>query len=188
MRAKWVGGGGGWCIFSGPGSDFSFVLVILMPFAVLWIIEQWDQDTSIHLWTVQVKYCYTYTCTVFTWSHFFMSCLSRWGSDDWTLLFYSVIDSYWSPPWSLMHWGETKWWTFCRWLFTRGQFWPSGIVIGCVCGSVCQCVCVNHELVRTITHRLFKLGSPCLDQRCKTPWFRSLLFLGMIDLDLQGQI
>ena len=50
------------------------------------------------------------------------------------------------------------------------------------------CVCINHELVRTITHRSFKLGSPNLDQRCKTPWFRSLLFLGMIDLDLQGQI
>ena len=59
-------------------------------------------------------------------------------------------------------------------LFTRGQFWPSGIVIACVCGSVC--VCINHELVRTITHRPFKLGSPNLDQRCKTPWFRSLLF------------
>ena len=73
-------------------------------------------------------------------------------------------------------------------IFTRGQFWPSGIVIACVCGSVCPCVCSNHELVRTITHRPFKLGSPNLDQRCKTPWFGSLLFLGMIDLDLQGQI
>ena len=70
--------------------------------------------------------------------------------------------------------------------FTRGQFWPSGIVIACVCGSVC--VCINHELVRTITHHPVKLGSPNLDQRCKTPWFGSLLFLGMIDLDLQGQI
>ena len=67
-------------------------------------------------------------------------------------------------------------------VFTRGQFWPSGIVIGCVCGSVCQCVCVNHERVRTITHCSFKLRSPNLDQRCKTPRFRSLLFLGMIDL------
>ena len=57
-----------------------------------------------------------------------------------------------------------------------------------LCGSVCPCVCVNHELVRTITHRSFKLGSPHLDQRCKTPCVRSLLFLGMIDLDLQGQI
>ena len=34
-----------------------------------------------------------------------------------------------------------------------------------VCMSVC--VCINHELVRTITHRSFKLGSPNLDQRCK---------------------
>ena len=54
--------------------------------------------------------------------------------------------------------------------------------------GLCVSVCVNHELLRTITHRLFKLGSPNLDQRCKTHWFRSLLFLGMIDLDLQGQI
>ena len=71
-------------------------------------------------------------------------------------------------------------------IFTRGQFWPSGIVIACVCGSVC--VCINHELVRSITHHPVKLGSPNLDQRCKTPWFGSLLFLGMIDLDLQGQL
>ena len=62
-------------------------------------------------------------------------------------------------------------------VFTPGQFWPSGIVIGCVYGSVCSCVCFNHELVRTITHRSFKLGSPNLDQRCKTPWCRSLSFL-----------
>ena len=55
-----------------------------------------------------------------------------------------------------------------------------------VCVSVC--VCINHELVPTITYPPFKLGSPNLDQRCKTPWFRTLLFLGMIDLDLQGQI
>ena len=50
------------------------------------------------------------------------------------------------------------------------------------------CVCINHELVRTITHHSFKLESPNFDQRCKTPWFRSLLFLGMIDVDCQGQI
>ena len=56
-----------------------------------------------------------------------------------------------------------------------------------LCVRVCVCVCINHELVRTITHRPFKLGSPNLDQRCKTPWFRSLLFLWMLDLDLQGQ-
>ena len=30
-------------------------------------------------------------------------------------------------------------------LFTRGQFWPSGIVITCVCGSVCVCMCVYQS-------------------------------------------
>ena len=58
----------------------------------------------------------------------------------------------------------------------------------CLCLWVCVCVCINQELVHTITQCPFKLGSPNLDQRCKTPWFRSLMFLGMIDLDLQGKI
>ena len=53
---------------------------------------------------------------------------------------------------------------------------------------VSVCVCINHLLVRTITRHLFKLGSPNLVQRSKTPWLRSLLFWGAIDLDLQGQI
>ena len=73
-------------------------------------------------------------------------------------------------------------------VFTRGQFWPSGIVVACVCLCVCPCVCVNPQLVRAITHHPFKLGSPNLDHRCKRPWLRSLLFWGVIDLDLQGQI
>ena len=53
----------------------------------------------------------------------------------------------------------------------------------CLPLSVCVCVrpCVNHELVRVITHHLFQLGSPNLDQRCKRPWLRSLLFCGTID-------
>ena len=69
----------------------------------------------------------------------------------------------------------------CNWgIFTRGQFWPSGIVIAClcVCVRVCVCVslCVNHLLVRAITWDPFKPGSPNLDLRCKRPWLRSLLF------------
>ena len=44
------------------------------------------------------------------------------------------------------------------------------------------------KFVRAITHQQFKLGSPNLDQRCKRPWLRSLLFCGTIDLDRQGQI
>ena len=75
---------------------------------------------------------------------------------------------------------------------TRGQLWPSGIVVACVCLCVCVCMCVcvsvNHQFVRTITCHPLKLQSPNLDQKCKTPWLRSLLFLGFIDLDLQGQI
>ena len=58
----------------------------------------------------------------------------------------------------------------------------------------CRCLrlfvrpCVNHLLVRAITRDPFKLGSPNLNHRCKRPWLRSLLFWGVIDLYLQGQI
>ena len=64
-----------------------------------------------------------------------------------------------------------------------------GIVIACICLSVRVCVClsVNHLFVHAITQDSFKLGSPNLDQRCKKT-LRSLLFCGLIDLDLQGQI
>ena len=71
-------------------------------------------------------------------------------------------------------------------IITRGQFWPSGIVVACVCVSVS--LCVNHLLVRAITWDPFKLGSPNLKHRYKRPWLRSLLFWGVIDLHLQGQI
>ena len=56
-----------------------------------------------------------------------------------------------------------------------------------VCVSVrpSVCVCGKHLM---ITHHPFKLGSPNLDNRCKRPWLRSPLFLGVIDLDLKGQI
>ena len=73
-------------------------------------------------------------------------------------------------------------------IFTRGQLWPSGIVVACICLCVYVCVSVNHQFVRTITCHLLKLQSPNLDQKCKTSWLRSLLFLGFINLDLQGQI
>ena len=36
------------------------------------------------------------------------------------------------------------------------------------------CVWINHELVRTITHHSFKLGSPNLDQLRKIHWWRCL--------------
>ena len=58
----------------------------------------------------------------------------------------------------------------------------------CLCVRPSVCVCGKHLLVCVITHHPFKLGSPNLDNRCKRPWLRSPLFLGVIDLDLKGQI
>ena len=59
----------------------------------------------------------------------------------------------------------------------------------CVCVRVwvCQSVCQSLACPRDNSGPL-KLGSPNLDQMCKRPWLRSLLFLGVIDHDLQGQI
>ena len=64
----------------------------------------------------------------------------------------------------------------------------------CMAIGYCRCLrlsvrpCVNHLLVRAITRNPFKLGSPNFNHRCKRPWLRSLLFWGVIDLYLQGQI
>ena len=72
------------------------------------------------------------------------------------------------------------------------NFYPRPVLASgyCRCLRVCVyvCVSVNHEFVRAVTHQPFKLGSPNLDQRCKRPWLRALLFCGMIVRDLQGQI
>ena len=74
----------------------------------------------------------------------------------------------------------------------RGHFRPSGIVVACVFVFVCPCglvsVCINLGFVRAITNHSFKLAPLNLEYRCKRPWLRSLLFYGVIDLDLQGQI
>ena len=47
-------------------------------------------------------------------------------------------------------------------IFTRGQFWPSGIVIACVCGSVCVCVYQSrvcpHDNSSPIQARITKFG------------------------------
>ena len=40
----------------------------------------------------------------------------------------------------------------------------------------------HFELVCAITHHLFKLGSPNLDQRCKIPWLRYLLLISLLVL------
>ena len=63
---------------------------------------------------------------------------------------------------------------------TRGQFWPSGIVVACVC------VCVGQS--RASTNQPFKLESPNLDQRCKRPWLRSLLFWVRLTLNFKVKL
>ena len=54
----------------------------------------------------------------------------------------------------------------------RGQFWPTGIVVACVCVSVS--LCVNHLLVRTITWdpfqaRITKFGPKMQNNLVKVP-------------------
>ena len=71
-------------------------------------------------------------------------------------------------------------------IITRGQFWPLGIVVACMCVSACMSI--NHEIVSVISQQLFKLGSPNLEQRWKMHCLRSLLFCEAINCDLQGQI
>ena len=68
------------------------------------------------------------------------------------------------------------------------HFHPPTMSFVCLCVRPSVCVCGKHLLVCLITHHPFKLGSPNLDNRCKRPWLRSPLFLGVIDLDLKGQI
>ena len=75
---------------------------------------------------------------------------------------------------------------FINFIFTWGQFWPSGIVASCVCLCVCPSVRQSHACPRDnsspVSARITKF------ERCKRPWLRSLLFCGTIDHDLQGQI
>ena len=78
---------------------------------------------------------------------------------------------------------------FVSWFLPEASFGLRVLSLpACVCVCVCVRVSVNHEFVRAITHQPFKLGSPNLDQRCKRHWLRALLFCGMIDRYLQGQI
>ena len=101
------------------------------------------------------------------WTHY--NDLSQAGS-NFSYQYREVLVSWW-PQISLTE----------PFIFTRGQFWPSGIVVACVC--LCVSVCVRQPpVVRVITHHQFKLGSPNLDHRCKRPLLRCLLFWGWLTL------
>ena len=66
---------------------------------------------------------------------------------------------------------------------TQGQYWPSGIIIACVC------VCVRQLFfVRTITHLTFQLHSSNLDQKIQQILLKVPIVLVLIDPELPGQI
>ena len=50
------------------------------------------------------------------------------------------------------------------WIFTRGQFWPSGIVVASVCVCMCVCLCVRQSWAcpsdnsSTVQARITKFG------------------------------
>ena len=67
-------------------------------------------------------------------------------------------------------------------------FYPRPVVASGYCRCLRLSIRPSPSFFCTITHHLFKLESPNLNHRCKRPQLRSLLFLGVIDLDLQGQI
>ena len=62
-------------------------------------------------------------------------------------------------------------------IFTRGQFWPSGIVIACVCVSVrvSECLCVYqslacpHDNSSAVKAKITKLGSEMQNTLLKMP-------------------
>ena len=63
------------------------------------------------------------------------------------------------------------------WVFTRGQFWPSGVVVACVCVSVCSCVhvCVcqsracPHDNSPLVQVRITKFGTKVQKTLVKVP-------------------
>ena len=59
------------------------------------------------------------------------------------------------------------------WNFTRGQFWPSGIVIACVCVSGCPCVYQSlacpHDNSSAGQARITKFGSEIQNTLVKMP-------------------
>ena len=80
-------------------------------------------------------------------------------------------------------------WSCAKTLIFQTHFYPRPVLAFGYCRCLRLYVSPSvTKFVRAITHYTFKLGSPNLDQRCKRPWLRSILFCGRIDRDFQGQI
>ena len=150
----------------------------------------------IHLTSIAALSCILQDCSIFT--------TLCWASHLWS----RIINRITGKRYFRWHIGEWKPWSDLEQVCSvqlephrvwrcgsrRNDFYPRPVLAFgyCRCLRVCVCVCVrvsvNHEIVRAIIHQPFKLGSPNLDRRCKRPCWRSLLFCGVIDGDLQGQI
>ena len=61
--------------------------------------------------------------------------------------------------------------------FYPRPFWPTGIVIACVCVCVYLCVC-RRLPVRAITHHTFQLESPDLDEKMQNILLKDPIVLG----------
>ena len=68
-------------------------------------------------------------------------------------------------------------------IFTWGQFWHLGIIIACICLFVHVCVHVNPNSLLHVQVRITKFWSEVQYTLVDIP-----IILGLIDLNLQGQI
>ena len=105
-------------------------------------------------WHLRVCGCRLYlSCMSLYLGHWFVKCMF-WSSSHLKATQLSIVSSLWQGA--------------AKVIFTRGQFWPSGIVIACVCGSVCPCVCMcvcvyqsracPHDNSSPIQARITKFG------------------------------
>ena len=69
-------------------------------------------------------------------------------------------------------------WVKLWWLFTRGQFWPSGIVIACVCVCVYQSLAFPHDNSSSVQARITKFGPEKQNTLVKIPIFFFFFFFG----------
>ena len=88
-------------------------------------------------------------------------------------------------PWGW--WFETPSWSLWRHRNVQGQFWPKGIVITCIWVFIGLCVSRSQVCLRDnlwpVQVRITKFGPKVQSTLVKVP-----IVLGVIDLDLEGQI